>query len=102
MKSIFIACFAAQKFFSCCPGGKMYEGIAGFHMTSRRSCWCTLNKRILIISFVWETNLAAMSIVFCVSWDCEKTKNSLSYFIMAFSFFKQRGDIKIHYAATSF
>ena len=27
--------------------------------------------RILIISFVWDTNMVAMSIVFCVSWECE-------------------------------
>ena len=40
--------------------------IAGFHMTSWRPCWCTLNKIILIIFFVWDTNMAAMSIVFCV------------------------------------
>ena len=35
----------------------------------------SLNKRILIISFVWDTNMAAMSIVFCISWDSVKTKN---------------------------
>ena len=28
-----------------------------------------------MISFVWDTNMAAMSIVFCVFWDCVKTKN---------------------------
>ena len=38
--------------------------------------WCTLNKRILIISFVWDANMAAVSTVFCVSWDCMKTKNT--------------------------
>ena len=58
--------------------------IAGFHMTSRRPCWCTLNQRIkrqriLIISFVWDTNMAVISIVFCVSWDCVKTKNVEGY-----------------------
>ena len=46
-----------------------------FHLTSWRPCWCTPNKRILIISFVWDTKMAAVSIVFCVSWDCVKTKN---------------------------
>ena len=50
--------------------------IAGFHLTSWRPCWCILNKRILIISFVWDTNMAAVSSVFCVSWDCVKTKNT--------------------------
>ena len=29
----------------------------------------TLNKRILMISFASETNMAAMPIVFCISWD---------------------------------
>ena len=29
-----------------------------------------------IISFVWDTNMAAISIVFCVSWDCVNTKNN--------------------------
>ena len=49
--------------------------IAGFHLTSLRPCWWTLNK---IIYFIWDTNMAAMSIVFCVvSWDCVKIKNSL-------------------------
>ena len=51
--------------------------IAGFHLTSWRPCWCTLTKRILIISFVWDTNMAAMSIFFCASWDCVKTKNTV-------------------------
>ena len=51
------------------------QTIAGFHLMSWRPCWCTLNKRILIISFVWDTNMAAISIVLCVSWDCVKTKN---------------------------
>ena len=37
-----------------------------FHLTSWRPCWCTLNKRILIISSVWNTNMTAMSIVFCL------------------------------------
>ena len=36
-------------------------------------------KRISIISFIWDTNMAAMSIVFCVSWpwawECVKTNN---------------------------
>ena len=50
--------------------------IAGFHLTSWRPCWCTHIKRILIISFVRDTSMAATSIVFCVSWDCVKTKNS--------------------------
>ena len=54
----------------------METAIAGFHLTSWRLCWSTLNKRILIISFVWDSNMAAMSIVFCVSWDCVKPKNS--------------------------
>ena len=31
-------------------------------------------KRILITSFVSDTNMAVMSIVFCVYWDCVKTK----------------------------
>ena len=31
-----------------------------------------------IISFVWDTNMAAMSIVFCVSCDCVKTRISLA------------------------
>ena len=47
--------------------------IERFHLTSELPCWCTLNKRIFMISFVWDTNMAAMSIVFCVSWDCVKT-----------------------------
>ena len=34
-------------------------------------------EKILIIFFVWDTNMAAMSIVFCVSWDCVKTENCL-------------------------
>ena len=38
--------------------------IAGFYLTSWGPCWCTLNKRILIISFDWDTNMAAMSTVF--------------------------------------
>ena len=42
--------------------------IAGFHMTSQWSCRCTLKKRISIISFVWDANMAAISIVFCASW----------------------------------
>ena len=50
------------------------DTIAGFHLTSWRPCWCTL-KRILIICFVCDTNMAAISIVFCVSWDCVKTKS---------------------------
>ena len=54
--------------------------IAGFHLTSWRPCWCTLNKRILIISFVWDTNMAAVSIVFCVSWDNVKTKNIANHY----------------------
>ena len=36
---------------------------------------CTLNKGILIISFDWDNNMPAMSIVFCVSWDCVKAKD---------------------------
>ena len=52
-----------------------YYLLLGFLLTSWSPCWCTLNKRILIISFVWVTNMAAMSIVFGVSWDCVKTKN---------------------------
>ena len=44
-----------------------------FHLTSWQPCWCTLNKIILIISFVSGTNMAAMSTLFCVSWDCVKT-----------------------------
>ena len=51
--------------------------IERFHLTSELPCWCTLNKRIFMISFVWETNMAAMSIVFCVSWDCVKTLYSI-------------------------
>ena len=51
------------------------QTIAVFHLKLWRSCWCTLNKRILIISSVWDTNMTAMSIAFCVSWDCVKTKN---------------------------
>ena len=31
----------------------------------------------LFISFVWDTNMATVSIVFCVSWDCVKTKNKM-------------------------
>ena len=50
--------------------------ISGFHLTSWRPCWCILNNSILMISFVWNTNMAAMSVVFCVSWDCVKTKNT--------------------------
>ena len=57
--------------------------IAGLHLTSWRPCWRTLNKRVLIISFAWDTNMATMSVVFCVSWDCEKTKNCfLSYLLL--------------------
>ena len=41
-------------------------------MTSWRPCWCTLNKRNLVFSFVWDTNMAATLIVFCVSWECVK------------------------------
>ena len=53
---------------------------AGFNLTSWRPCWCTLNnKTIMIISFVWYTNMAAMSIILsCVSWDCMKTKNKVN------------------------
>ena len=50
--------------------------IAGFHLTSWKPCWHILNKGILIISFVWETNMAITSVVFCVSWDCVKTSTS--------------------------
>ena len=46
-------------------------------LTIKIQCRCTLSKRILIISFVWDNNMAAMSIVFCVSWDWVKTKNML-------------------------
>ena len=58
-------------------------GIAGFHLTSWRPCWSTLNKKILIISFVWDSNMVAMSIIFCVSWDCVKTKNKQNVFLYA-------------------
>ena len=51
------------------------HSIVGFYLTSWRTSWCTLNKRILIFYFVWDTNMTAVSIVFCVSWDCVKTKN---------------------------
>ena len=59
--------------------------IAEFYLTSWWPCWSTLNKRILIISFVWDSNVAAMTIVFCVSWDCVKPKNyptGVSYLIV--------------------
>ena len=32
---------------------KTLAPIAGFHLTSWRPCWFTLNKKILIISFVY-------------------------------------------------
>ena len=49
--------------------------IACFHLASWRPCWCTLKKIMLIISFVWDSNMATTPIVICVSWDCVKTKN---------------------------
>ena len=58
-----------------CFSSLVLQPIAGFHLTSWRPCWCSLNKRNLIISFVWNTKMAAMSLLFCVSWDCVKTKN---------------------------
>ena len=41
--------------------------IAGFHPRSWRPYWCTLNKRILIISFVCGTNMAAIYLLSFVS-----------------------------------
>ena len=52
----------------------------GLHLMSWSPLWCTLNKRILIISFVWDTSMTTMSIVFCVSWDCVKTKSKLGVY----------------------
>ena len=46
------------------------DSVYCFHLTSWWSCSCAVNKKVLIISFVWDTNIAAMSIVFCVSWYC--------------------------------
>ena len=53
-----------------------------FHLTSLQPCWCTLNKRLLIISFVWKTNMAATPIVFCVSWDCVKMLYSVMMLLL--------------------
>ena len=58
--------------------------IERFHLTSELPCWCTLNKRIFMISFVWDTNMAALSTVFCVSWDCVKTLYSTLIFFVVF------------------
>ena len=53
------------------------KSIECFHLMSLQPCWCTLNKRISIISFVWNTNMAAMPMVFLVSWDCVKMLNTI-------------------------
>ena len=34
-------------------GFHLFAGIAGFHLTSWRPCWCTLNKRILFGTPIW-------------------------------------------------
>ena len=33
-------------------------------------------QKNLILYFIWGTKMAAKSVVFCVSWDCVKNKNS--------------------------
>ena len=54
---------------SVCTVRSVYLGafIAGFHLTSWRPCWCTLNKRILTVFFVWENNMAANCLLSFVS-----------------------------------
>ena len=37
-------------------------------MTMTMTMTRILNKRIFNISFVWDTDMAAMLIVFCVAW----------------------------------
>ena len=48
----------------------------GFHNNFTGHVGILLTKEFsLLTSFVWDTNMATMSIVFCVSWDCVKTNN---------------------------
>ena len=57
------------------PFGNFFQGtvslivIERFHLMSWQPCWCILNKRILIFSFVLGPNIATMPIDFCFSRD---------------------------------